>query len=522
MSVEHVVVAGTGAAGLGAALAAARAGAAVTLVERGAGAGGTTALSGAVSWLPANHLMAAAGISDDPGRALAYLRSLSLGDVDDALLAVYAHEAATVARLLEEETPHRWQTVPYPDYHAEFDGGVDGGRSLEPRPYTPPERVAGLVRAAPNVPKPVTYRELATGELDRDEVARRAEQGVFTLGRALVAALLEACLACGVELRLGVRARSLALDRGAVTGLETDAGRIEGRVVLACGGFERDAALVRTFLRGPMLAPTGVPTCDGDALRMAVQAGGALGNMSEAWWCPALSIPGETIDGAPMHRLVLTERARPGSLVVDTRGRRFADEAQNYNDLGRALHDFDPATYSFPRVPAWLVFDGGYRERYNLGPLRRADPDPDWLVRGGGLAELAAGIGAPPRALEQTVARFNELAERGIDTDYGRGSFVYDRFVGDASAPHPTLAPLERPPYYAVRLLPGCLGTKGGARTDDRGRVLAAATGEPIRGLYAAGNAAASPFGFAYPGAGGTIGPALVFGTRAGEAAAGE
>jgi succinate dehydrogenase/fumarate reductase flavoprotein subunit len=207
-------------------------------------------------------------------------------------------------------------------------------------------------------------------------------------------------------------------------------------------------------------------------------------------------------------------------VIVDSRGRRFADEAQNYNDFGRALHEFDPAAMSFPRVPAWMVFDASYRARYSIGPLRRREPDPPWLARGDDVEALAARIGVPGGALRATLARFNELAAEGVDRDFGRGEYAYDRYMGDPRAEHPVLAAIERPPFYALAVLPGCLGTKGGPRTDADGRVLRALGGEAIPGLYAAGNAAASPFGLAYPGAGGTIGPALVFGTRAGEAAA--
>jgi succinate dehydrogenase/fumarate reductase flavoprotein subunit len=241
-------------------------------------------------------------------------------------------------------------------------------------------------------------------------------------------------------------------------------------------------------------------------------AGAALGNMSEAWWAPAISVPGETIEGEPLHRLILTERARPGSLIVDSTGRRFFDEHQNYNDAGRALHAFDPGGYSFPRVPSWLLFDAHYRASYHLGPLRKGDPDPDWILKAGTLAELAELMPVPPDGLEATVARFNEQADRGVDVDFGRGSRLYDRFLG-------SWGPLGDGPYYAVRVLPGCLGTKGGPRTDAEGRVLSL-HGGPLDRLFAAGNAAANPFGMAYPGAGGTIGPALVFGARAGRAAA--
>ena len=494
---RRVTVAGAGVAGLCAALAAAKAGARVTLVEAGERIGGTTALSGGIGWFPANRHVP----DDTPEQGLAYLRALALGDTDDALLQVFAREAGPVAERLERETPLEWAPVPYADYHAEFEGGREqGGRSLEPMPLDPPPGVTALVRDAPNITAPVTYLELATGEINRDALARRVERGTLTLGRALIAALLEACLDAGVQVETGVRLQALP---------EADA------VVLATGGFERDPQLAQAFLRGPMLAPVGTPSARGDGLRLAIAAGAQLGSMSEAWWCPAAQIPGDEIDGQPMFRLILTERARPGCLIVNGRGMRFVDEAQNYNDLGRALQNFEPTSYSFPNVPAWLVFDGRYRATYRLGPLSRRDPDPDWLARGETAAELAVEIGVPAGALEATIARFNEGAARGEDPDFGRGSVPYDRFIGE-------LGPLEQPPFFAFQVLPGCLGTKGGPKTDDAGRVLSITDGRPIPGLYAAGNAAASPFGLAYPGAGGTIGPAAVFGLRAGEAAAGD
>jgi hypothetical protein len=230
-------------------------------------------------------------------------------------------------------------------------------------------------------------------------------------------------------------------------------------------------------------------------------------------------VPGECIDGQPLSRFLIAERARPGTLMVDSRGQRFVDEAQNYNDVGRSLLAFDPVTLGYPRAPSWLVFDAAHRRRYPVGPLLRDDPDPDWLAAGDDWAALASRIGVPPDALADTVARFNAGAAQGADPDFARGTFAYDRFLGDATAAHPTLRPLDRPPFYAVRVDLGCLGTKGGPRTDADGRVRRW-DGTPVPGLFAAGNAAASPLGLAYPGAGGTIGPALVFGTRAGETAA--
>jgi hypothetical protein len=492
---KTVAVIGSGAAGLAAAFAAAKSGARVTVYEQEDKIGGTTALSGGNAWLPAHE-----GLPDDsPELALAYLRELSLGDADDELLQVFTRESGPAAARIQRETSLRLQPIPYCDYHAEREGGrPQGGRTLEPQPYDPSPEVSGLLRDAPNIAGPITYQELASGDINRDRLAERREKGTITLGRALLAGLLQACLDEGVEVRTSARVRERP---------DADA------VILATGGFERDEELRRAFLRGPMLAPVGAPSARGDGLRIAIAAGAALGNMSEAWWCPSISVPGETIDGTPMFRLILTERARPGSLIVDGSGRRFVNEAQNYNDLGRTLQNFNPAEYRFPHVPAWLVFDNNYRTSYRLGPLGKRDPDPEWLAKGDTVAALADELSVDRDMLTDTVERFNDGAQRGEDHEFGRGSYPYDRFIGQ-------IGPLQEGPYYAVRVLPGCLSTKGGPRIDGEGRVLGIAGGHPIPGLYAAGNVSASAFGLAYPGAGGTLGPALVFGLRAGDAAA--
>jgi 3-oxosteroid 1-dehydrogenase len=494
MHMKTVAVIGSGASGLAAALTAAQGGARVTVYEQEERLGGTTALSGGNAWLPGHD-----GLPDDSAElGLAYLRALSLGDADDEVLQVFAREAGPTAARVQRDTKIRLQPIPYCDYHAEFEGGREqGGRTLEPQPYDPTPEAAAMIRDAPNVTGPITYAELAGGDINRERLAERRARGTITMGRALLAGLLEACLEAGVQIQAGVRVR----ERPS-----------EDAVVIATGGFERDAQLVKAFLRGPLLAPVGAPSARGDGLRLAISQGALLGNMSEAWWCPAISIPGETIDGVPMNRLVLTERARPHSLLVDASGRRFVNEAQNYNDLGRTLQNFHPGSYAFPHIPAWLIFSAEYRRSYRLGPLGRRDPDPTWLAKGDTLAGLAETIGLPGNVLTATVERFNEGARVGEDPDFGRGTYPYDRFIGG-------IGPLEEGPFYALKVVPGCLSTKGGPRTDGDGRVLSI-NGGAIPGLYAAGNCAASAFGMAYPGAGGTLGQGLVFGLRAGDAAA--
>jgi hypothetical protein len=254
---------------------------------------------------------------------------------------------------------------------------------------------------------------------------------------------------------------------------------------------------------------------------MAQAVRAALGNMTEAWWMPALHVPGEELDGTPHYRPLHSERAAPGAIMVDRAGRRFVDEAQNYGDVGRAMLRSGTGAPAFAAAPCWLVFDAAYRHRYPVGPLGPADPDPAWLHRADDVGALADAMGVAPEVLGDTVAAFNVTADKGGDDAFGRGALPYDRWIGDPGAPHPTLAALRQAPFYALAVHLGCMGTKGGPRTDDRGRVLSLG-GTVVRGLYAAGNAAANPFGTATPAGGATLGPALVFGFRAGEAAAGD
>jgi 3-oxosteroid 1-dehydrogenase len=301
------------------------------------------------------------------------------------------------------------------------------------------------------------------------------------------------------------------MEEGVVTGVRVGDEVVEGRVVLASGGFQHDAGLVAAHLPGVALVAMGTPGCAGDGLRLARDAGAALGNMDEGWWMPALAVPGEELDGAAYYRPLHGERAQPGAIMVDGRGRRFVNEAQNYGDVGRAM--------AAASSPVWLVFDAAYRRRYPVGPLGPADPDPSWLTGAEDIDALARLLDLPSETLTTTVTTFNDGARQGRDPAFGRGSLPYDRWIGDPSATHPTLAPLDEAPFYALPVHLGCMGTKGGPRTDDRGRVLRA-DGALVPGLYAAGNVAANPFGTATPAGGGTLGPALVFGFRAGEAAA--
>ncbi len=511
-----VVVIGSGAAGMAASVAAASEGADVIVLEAASTIGGTTATSGGGIWIPANPWGAAAGVDDSVEEGIRYLRNLDLGDTDPALANMYVRQGAPVTRAVEEVSPLRWQHLGFPDYHAELEGGKQPGRSLEIEPVQVPEEALALVRPDPYGTPPVTINEEALGEPGLDEIARRDREGILVRGRGVIGGLYAALLELGGRVHTGLEPSDFMMSDGAVVGVTAGGTEFEGQVVVASGGFERDPGLVRNFLRGPLLAPAGPPTNRGGALRLGMAAGAALGNMSEAWWCPAMQLPGETIDGAPFFRMMFLDCAKPGGVLVDSRGRRFVDEAANYNDLGRALHDFDAASYEFTAAPSWLVFDSTRHASHRVGFRTLGEDDLSWLPHAPTLEELAGKIGLLPGALRATVDRFNDQAERGVDEDFGRGSFIWDHFSGESSE----LRGVSEPPFYAVRVLPGCLGTKGGLKTDEQGQVLQAKDGSTLPGLFAAGNAAANPFGCAYPGPGATVGPALVFGWLAGKTAA--
>jgi len=528
-----VVVLGTGAAGMVAAVAAAHEGARVGLFEKSDLVGGTTAMSGGIIWMPNNHHQEAAGVVDSRQMALDYLESLSLGQIDSDMAAAFTDQGPLAVRWLEEHTPCEFHLVDgYPDYHPEHPGGLPGGgRSLDNAlfPFPSLGEWAKRVRNQRGA-HPVKLTDTPLGgatSLPAPEVlAERVASGLNGMGLGLTGALLKACLDRGIEPVLEARAKRLHLDGRRVTGVEfaTPQGDLDARaaaVIVATGGFEWNDELVRTYLRGPMTAPAGSPTNTGDGLQMALDAGARLGNMRNAWWVPVARVPGESAWGAPSVRLIILERTRPGSIMVNGEGRRFTNEAGNYNAMGGALHAFDPARFTYPNQPCWMVFDHAHKQRYDVAGCPASAEAPAWMHRSDTPEQLAAAIGVEPVTLAATIARFNQYAAQGEDPDFGRGVSAYDTFNGDRSLPgvRATLAPLSQRPYYAVRIESGALGTNGGPATDTRARVVAR-DGGVIAGLYAAGNVMAAPTGMVYGGAGGTLGPAITFGWIAGRDAA--
>jgi succinate dehydrogenase/fumarate reductase flavoprotein subunit len=263
------------------------------------------------------------------------------------------------------------------------------------------------------------------------------------------------------------------------------------------------------------------PSNTGDGLRMAQRIGAMTRGTREAWWAP-MSVTGDTRDGEAVGTLLRFERQGPGSIMVNRHGERFANESQNYNDLARALQSWDSANNQTLNTPAHVIFDHSYLERYGILAHRAGMPTPDYLTEADTLEELAAKINVPAAKLAATVARFNEHAARGEDPDFGRGTSAYDKYWGDNGCPwpNPSLGPLQAGPFYALEVVNGAFGTNGGIATDGRARVLDV-DGNPIPGLFAAGNATENAYAAGYPGAGATLGPIMTMGYLAGRMLAG-
>ncbi len=519
-----VIVVGSGGAALVAATLAADGGSRVLVLEKAEAIGGTTAVSGGAIWIPCNAHMAKLGVSDSREEALAYIRALAKGsEPDPDLIEAFVDTGPEMVAYLEARTPLRmFPTANFVDYYSPY--GVPGakpqGRSLEPVPFPVGkelpawrDRLASRIAMATLGGNTTLEEDLSGRPVDPAEIARRVREDIRPKGAALIGALFKGLLDRGVELRTGVRAREAALADGAVVGLRVEqAGamrRIGARqgVVLACGGFEHDPELVKTYI-GYALHPLSPPHNVGDGLLLAMQAGAALANMNSYWGSGAMYDP--ELRGPDGRPLVQFDAARgmPGSLIVNQAARRFVNETVPYNDFPRAFGHFDGSQVDYAnRAPAWQIFDHKLKESMPMLSLVPGRPAPAWVARAPTIRELAPAIGLDPDALEATLRRFNEHAARGEDPDFRRHEVGFQRVA--------RLRPVDSPPYYAIPIYPAALGTNGGPRIDRDARV-ARAGGGVVPGLYAAGNTAANAFGWAYPSGGGTLGNGLTFGYRAG------
>ncbi len=529
-----VVVLGSGGAALTAAIAAHDHGAKeVVILERSGMVGGTTAMSGGMLWIPGNHHQLAAGIEESDEDVVAYLDSLAPGALDPETLWAFMQGGPEMLRFLEDNTPVRMASFSdFPDYQPYSPGAKpDGGRSLDNQAFSFARLGNWAARVNPSkmaYPLRGSLIEATRGTLDEETLAEREAGDYRGLGQALVGALFLGVIEREIPVEFEKRARKLVKDGERVIGVVAEDAdgknfRVRARrgVVIATGGFEWNETLVKAFIRGPMTGPVSVPENEGDGLIMAVEAGAQLGNMQNAFWQQSvLEMKPQHRNAKPNYMLGSDERARPGAILVNKAGKRFVNEAVNYNAMGKAVVAFDAGTHSYPNLPYWLIVDQRYRDKYPLFTSPPGTPTPSYMIEAPTLAELAAKAGIDPAGLEAEVARFNQMVRNGHDDDFNRGDTTYDNFYmwGDMAyePPFRTLGVLDQGPYYAVKMESGALGTAGGPKTNADAQVVDW-TGNPIPGLYAAGNAMAAVLGEVYGGAGGTLGPGLTFGYLAGK-----
>lgn len=514
-----LVVIGSGAAGLTAAVRAAAGGASVLVLEKASKLGGTSSAGGGVIWAPNNHLAAGAGYEDSQAAAADYLRAAAGHAMGEEDINWYVSTCAQTVKFLDENTRVRLVPLGRPDYHMEWDGAAPGGRSLDNLPFAA-EDYPGLMNAL----RPPTYFPLLS-MIERDELngrapdpellAERGASGIRTMGGALVGSLAASALDAGVK--LAADAAVTDLRRAGEHWNVQIAGRhrVEApNVLIASGGFEWNPRLREAFLSYEV-TPIGAPSNQGDGLELGLAAGAAVKDMTAVWGVPVIAAPDAVYDGKPSGRMANVEMTLPGSITVNAAGRRFVNEALNYHDACRVFGNIDPLTSAVQNSPAWLIFDAAYFSKY---PVAGSTPgvQPDWMASAPTLPQLAEAVGVDGAALEETVKKFNTDAVRGIDAEFGRGATEQDRHLGDASnTPNPCLAPLSQGPFYAVRIHAGVLGTSGGLSTNGQSQVLDR-HGEPLAGLYAAGNVSAGVFRNNYPGGGATLGSAVARGYAAG------
>ncbi|RVQ68673.1 FAD-binding protein [Croceicoccus ponticola] len=528
-----VAVLGSGGAAMTAAIAAHDFGAKdVVILEKTGMVGGTTAMSGGMLWVPGNPHQLKAGYEDNDEDIVAYLDALSPGALDPETLMAFMESGPEMLSYLAERTPVSLHVFnDFPDYQPYLPGAKpDGGRSLDNAAFS----FARLGKWASRVnPSKMAYplrgslMEAVTGALDEATLAEREAGDYRGLGQALAGSLFLAVLDRGIPVEFEKRARKLIKDGDRVIGvIAEDADgkdfRVRARrgVVIATGGFEWNEKLVQTFLRGPLTGPVSVPENEGDGLLMAIDAGAQLGNMQHAYWMQSV------LEMKPQHRnakanylLGSDERARPGAILVNKKGKRFVNEAANYNALGKSLHAFDGGTHEYANLPYWLIIDDRYRNKYHTFNTPAGGPVPSFMMQADTLEELAEMAGIDPAGLVAQVAHFNEMVRNGHDDDFNRGDNSYDNFYMwgdmDFEPPYRTLGAIDQGPFYAVKMEAGALGTAGGPRTNAEAQVIDW-NDRPIPGLYAAGNAMCAVLGEGYGGAGGTLGPGLTFGYIAG------
>ncbi len=546
-----LLVVGSGAAGLATAITAQQRGLDVLVVEKEPRFGGTTVRAGGWLWVPGNSLAREAGVDDPVAQARRYIEHEAGEFFDAPRVDAFLAGAGPMVDFFRRHTQVQFNFgLNYPDYHLHQPGAAQQGRSIHPVPFDGTElgplleRLALPMRESTflgmglnsgpdlkhflNATRSLTSAVFVARRLVAHgwDVLRHGRGTRLVNGNALAARLLASAAQRGVAMWHASPVASLTQDQGRVTGAivaRGDGGTVSVRarhgVVLATGGFPHDLVRQRRYFshlnaatRHATLAP---PGNTGDGITLAESAGAAMVDRltQPAPWAPVSLVA--YADGSEGRFFHLVDRAKPGVIAVDKAGRRFVNESDSYHDFVAAMID-----HASPgdEAAAFMVCDHRALRAYGLGavlpfplPIGRFIRS-GYLMRGDTIDALARRAGIDPATLAATVSRVNRDARNGMDTEFGKGSTRYQRLLGDERfAPNPCLAPLQHGPFYAVKVIPGDLGTYLGLATTPASQVLGN-DGAVIDGLFAVGNDAATVFGGSYPGAGGTLGPAMTFG----------
>lgn len=545
-----VLVVGSGCAGMAAAITAASRGLKVIVAEKAPYYGGTTSRSGGWLWVPNTHLAQALGHQERTDQALEYIRDQAGEAFDEGRTRAFLESGPKAIEFFMSKTAVQFDMpLTFPDYHAEAPGAAQGGRSMVTRPYDARELGDLLKTLGPVLPeltvfgvtigsgKDIIHFMRASRSLESAwyvarrltkhflEVVRHGRGMLLTNGNALAARLARSAADLAIPVWLSSPAVELRRDGERVTGavVQHDGQRVTVNarhgVVLASGGFPHDIARRKAtyshVTSGHEHWSPAPASNTGDGARMAESVGGQFDDslQSAAAWTPMSLVPRK--DGTQGIFPHFIDRAKPGVIAVNLDGRRFTNEANSYHDVVQAIVK---ASEGKAERACWLLADHRAIRRYGLGfvkpfPLPMGEHlRSGYLKKGSTPAELARQIGVEPAVLEETIRRYNADAKHGRDPEFGRGSKAYNRYQGDAlHGPNPCVEPLQTGPFYAIKLVPGDLGSFMGLRTNEHAQVVNG-SGAPIAGLYAAGNDAASIMGGEYTGAGITLGPALTFG----------
>ena len=547
-----VVVVGSGNGGLTAGIVARGHGARTLVIEKTDQYGGTSATSGGGVWVPCNRYAVEAGAEDSLEDARAYLAHMTPpGTVPDETIDTYLREAPQMINYLHNQT--RWVeylNLPfYPDYFPHAPGGRTGSRSMEPRPID--GRLLGkkwLKQLRPQHPQTTMFGLIHFTQVEGQKLLgalpgwwklaaklildylldipmriRSTRHRRLTMGNAGVARLRLALEEQGAILWLNTPMTGLVTENRQVTGITA---MVDGKptriracwgVILAAGGFERNQEMREQYLPNPTKADWSASNLynTGDAISAAQAIGAATRQMDWAWWSVTVRPPGRE-----KSQMVMVEQSMPGNYTVNGNGERFTNESQNYISIIMDIYQYYKK--GNPCIPCYMIFDANFRRNRPCGPLVQGKFVPDWLlprswwtpnflVKANTLRKLAKKLGMDPDVLEETQRKVNEYARSGKDLDFQRGDSVYDRYYGDPSIkPNPCLGPLEKPPFYAMTMHPGDMGTAGGLAVNTSAQVLRE-DDTPIPGLYAIGNCSAAVLP-RYPGPGSTLGPAMTFG----------